>query len=68
MGLPTLKLRYVKGSKDMAKTFNTTDDLRMWDILAPVFPEYAHTSSKYPTLSKEPLVKLLKAKGYIVTL
>lgn len=59
-----LKLRYVKGSKEMAKAFDTTDDLRMWDILAPVFPEYEHTTSKYPTFSRESLITFLKAKGY----
>lgn len=56
-----LKLRYVKGSKEVSKSLGY--DARMWDILEPKLPEYSSLTSRYPTLSREPLLELLKRKG-----
>lgn len=59
----TLRLRYVKGSKEIMSWMG--NDARMWDLIEPVFPEYQHTTSKYPTFTAEALLKLLKEKGII---
>lgn len=58
-----VKLRYLIGSKEAGKTLSPDYDGRMWDIVEPVFPEYAHTMGRTPTFSRDSLIAFLKAKG-----
>lgn len=58
-----IKLRYLQGSKEAS---GAGYDGRMWDILEPVFPEYAHTMGRTPTFSRDSLLDFLQRKGYTI--
>lgn len=59
-----VKLRYLKGSKEAGASLGM--DGRMWDILDPVFPEYAHNIGRTPTFSRDSLLSFLKRKGVVI--
>lgn len=63
--MATLKLRYLIGSKEAGLTLSPEYDGRMWDIIEPVFPEYAHTIGRKPTFSRDSLLDFLRKKELI---
>ena len=57
-GVKGLKLVY-KGQMEWSKKFGI--DSRMWDVVAPILPEYDYSAGGYPTFTTEGL----KQRGLI---
>lgn len=49
--MTTIKLEYLKGSKEMAASFGMVGfDSRLWNVIKPQLPNYNYSLGQFPSL------------------